>query len=330
MAKDADLIVSLGCRYSDFTTASKTQFQNQDVKFINVNLNAMDAHKHGACPVQSDIRSFLEDLTKAMSFETSQEYQNEVNSLKEEWSKTYYELTHPKRDKNSLIHQSEVIRAVNETLDENATIVHAAGGLPGDLHKLWHSRDTKDYHSEYAYSCMGYEIAGALGAKMADPEREVYAFLGDGSYLMLNHELITSIQEGIKINVILLDNHGYQCIHNLQRGCGGASFGNEFRFRNETTQQLTGEPVPVDFVKNAESLGAKTFVAETEEEIKAAIKAAKKETRSCLIYVAIEPSTPLPGYSWWDVPVSEVSSDKAVQSNRSEYEVNIKKQRFYY
>jgi 3D-(3,5/4)-trihydroxycyclohexane-1,2-dione acylhydrolase (decyclizing) len=209
-------------------------------------------------------------------------------------------------------------------------MVHAAGGLPGDVHKLWRSKASGDYHSEYGYSCMGYEIAGALGVKMARPEREVYAFVGDGSYLMLNHEIVTAVQEGRKITVVLVDNHGYQCIHGLQRSCGSHGFGNEFRAREASTGRLTGDPVAVDYVANARSLGAVALCADTEEGLVRALQEARAQDRTCLVYVPIEPSTPIPGYSWWDVPVAEVSETKEVGPARDAYREAKKKQRFHY
>jgi 3D-(3,5/4)-trihydroxycyclohexane-1,2-dione acylhydrolase (decyclizing) len=198
------------------------------------------------------------------------------------------------------------------------------------LHKLWKNRNATDYHSEYAYSCMGYEIAGALGAKFAAPQREIYAFLGDGSYLMLNHEIVTSVQEGRKITVLLLNNFGYQCIHNLQRGSGSESFGNEFRMRDESKGRLVGEKLAVDFAANARSLGAKVFVAADEAELKAALENARKEKGTCLIYMETDPTIGVPGFSWWDVPVAEVSGQAKAQAARKNYDEKIKSWRYHY
>jgi len=332
LAEISDLVIGLGCRYSDFTTASKTQFKNKNVKFINININEMDSKKHGAFSIPADIKETLSILNTCSDLrETNSEYQDTIKKLKQLWIKDYQELTHPLKDKDSLWHQSELIRVLNDFTDQDCTIVHAAGGLPGDLHKLWRSKESKDYHSEYAYSCMGYEIAGALGVKLATPHREVYAILGDGSYLMLNHEIVTSIQESKKITIILVNNNGYQCIHNLQRGCGGKSFGNEFRYReNEHSSGLSGETIKIDFLENAKSLGAKIFSAFNEQDFKIALGEAKKENGTTLIYTEVEPSTPLKGYSWWDVPISEVSNDKNVQETLKKYKEMKKEQRFYY
>ena len=330
IAQDADVVLVLGSRLSDFTTASKTQFQDPAVRFVSANVSAYDAHKHGALPLVGDVRAVLEELGEALAgYRIADELERQIRAAREEWERVHREIVHPERD-GGLLHQAEVIRILNEHVDENATVVHAAGGLPGDLHKLWRSKASGDYHSEYGYSCMGYEIAGALGVKMARPEREVYAFLGDGSYLMLNHEIVTSVQEGLKITVVLNDNHGYQCIHGLQRSCGSHGFGNEFRLRDGSTGRLTGEPVEVDYVANARSLGAVALCADSEEGLVRALAEARQQDRTCLIYVPVEPRASIPGFSWWDVPVAEVSETKEVRRAREAYLEKKKKERYYY
>ena len=329
-AREADLVLVVGSRLSDFTTASKTQFQDPRVRFVAVNPSAYDAHKHGALPLVGDARAALEDLARALEgYRVTAEHERAVAEARSEWEKAWRDIVHPKRQGGRL-HQAEVIRVLNDSLDERSTMVHAAGGLPGDVHKLWRSKVPGDYHSEYGYSCMGYEIAGALGVKMAQPEREVYAFVGDGSYLMLNHEIVTSVQEGLKITIVLVDNQGYQCIHNLQRSLGSAGFGNEFRARDRVSSRLEGDFVPVDFVANARSLGAVAFAAEDEPGLVKALAEARGETRTCLVYVPVERSTPLPGSSWWDVPVAEVSESKGVTKARRDYVDALKKRRFHY
>lgn len=332
IAAEADLVICMGTRLSDFTSASKSQFQNPEVRFLSMNIHAADAHKHGALPLVGDLRSTLEELSAFLQgYEVPKRYRSEVAEAREKWEKLHHEITHPKKqDQQKKLAQSEVIRIVNECLGEEATVVHAAGGLPGDLHKLWRCKDAQDYHSEYGYSCMGYEIAGALGVKMARPEREVYAFLGDGSYLMLNHEIVTSVQEGMKITIILNDNHGYQCIHSLQKNCGGESFGNEFRHREAGSERLQGRELEIDFLENARSLGAVGFKATSESELKKAIEDARRETRTCLIYVPVDAAAGVPGFSWWDVPVAEVSERPKTRQARQDYEKNIQKQKFYY
>jgi 3D-(3,5/4)-trihydroxycyclohexane-1,2-dione acylhydrolase (decyclizing) len=326
IAREADVILVVGTRLSDFTTASKTQFQAEGVRFIALNVNAYDAAKHGALPLVGDARLGLDELARLLEgHRVSSGYAAEIASAREEWARTREELT---RSPDGRLTQAEVIRVLNDEVGPGATVVHAAGGIPGDIHKLWRAKEADDYHSEYGYSCMGYEIAGALGVKLARPEREVYALVGDGSYLMLSQELLTSIQEGTKVTVVLLDNHGYQCIHNLQRSCGGQGFGNEFRAR--VGGRLEGEPLAVDYVKNAESLGARTFTARTASELSRALREARAEPRSCLIYIPLESISALPGTSWWDVPVAEVSTRPSVREKRAEYETAKKRQRFHY
>ena len=330
IAAQADLILVIGARLSDFTTASKTQFQNESVRFANINVNACDAHKHGALPLVGDARAILEELSEALKgYCISDSFRNRIAAAKANWESAKQKIVMPE-SKGGNLFQSEVIRILNEHCDGHSTVVHSAGGIPGDIHKLWKSRSPDDYHSEYGYSCMGYEIAGALGVKMADPGRDVYAFLGDGSYLMLNHEIVTSIQEDLKITIVLCDNHGYQCIHGLQRSCGGESFGNEFRHRDAGNRRLEGPPLEIDFCQNAQSLGAVIFKAEDEASLKEALLAAKKETRTTLVYVPTETDSNIPGYSWWDVPMSGSSENAGVQAARWAYEEAKRKQRFYY
>ena len=329
-ASEADLVINIGTRLSDFTTASKSQFQNPGVRFIAVNVNPMDAHKHGAFPLTGDARAVLDDLADAVGdHSVSSEYANIISSWKADWERAHAEIVHPENDEGPL-YQSEVIHILNEFGDENSTTIHASGGVPGDIHKLWNCKAAMDYHSEYGYSCMGYEIAGAMGVKMADPSREVYALVGDGSYMMLSQDVVTSIQEGLKITVILLDNHGFQCIRGLQTSCGGKDFGNEFRARESESNRLEGEFVEIDFCANAKSMGAVVYRAEDEASFIEALGKAKEETRTTIIYVPIRRESNIPGYSWWDVPVSDSSSIPAVRIAHQNYQEAKKKQRFYY
>jgi 3D-(3,5/4)-trihydroxycyclohexane-1,2-dione acylhydrolase (decyclizing) len=218
---------------------------------------------------------------------------------------------------------------MNRFIDDKVVIVCAAGGLPGDLHRLWRSKQPKTYHLEYGFSCMGYEVPGAFGIKMAEPEREVYALVGDGSYLMLHSELVTSLQEGRKINLILFDNHGYQCIHNLQRGHGSNGYGNEFRYSGET-RQGSGDYMPIDFAAHAGSLGAKTYTANTVDELRNALEKAKSETVSTLIDVKVLPGTGTDGYeSWWRVDVPEVSENENVRKAYKDLEENLRTAKWY-
>jgi 3D-(3,5/4)-trihydroxycyclohexane-1,2-dione acylhydrolase (decyclizing) len=328
IARQADLVVLIGTRLSDFTTASKTLFECENVRFVAIQIDSFDAHKHGALPLVGDARAVLEDLDAALQgYRVDDSYTAEIFSVKDEWERTWSQIVHP--HPSAKLQQAEVIRILNERVGPAATIVHAAGGLPGDLHKLWKSVGRDDYHSEYGYSCMGYEIAGALGVKMARPEREVYALVGDGSYLMLHTEIVTSIQEGLKITVILLDNGGYQCIHGLQQACGGRSFGNEFRSR-DGQGRIDGTFVSIDFVQNARSLGAVAMRADTEAELVTALETAHRESSTTLIHVPVEAEARLPGWAWWDVPVAEVSDVQSVQAAREQYVQDRKKQVFYY
>jgi len=332
LAAGADLVIAVGTRLADFTTASKTAFQDPDVRFVGVNVAAMDAYKLGATGLVGDARATLEMLTRALRgvrYHTGEEYERAVQSLKAEWD-TAVDAQRRVADPARLT-QANVIGLVNSVSGPRDVVVCAAGGLPGDLLKLWRPADPKGYHLEYGYSCMGYEIAGGLGVKMADPSREVYVMVGDGSYLMLNHELVTSVQEGYKLTVVLLDNHGFQCIRGLQQQAGSPSFGNELRFRDEVSGRLDGAYIPVDFVKNAESLGVTACAAGSRDELCTALERAARDTRTTLIYVPVEVEAKVPGYEgWWDVPVAEVSAEEGVQSALRAYRAGKAKQRFYY
>ena len=277
-----------------------------------------------------DARAVLEDLAEALQgFSVSGDYVKAYSNWKAAWFEAHADIVHPDNESGPL-YQSEVIHILNEFGDENSTTVHASGGVPGDIHKLWKSKDAQDYHSEYGYSCMGYEIAGAMGVKMADPNREVYALVGDGSYMMLSQDIVTSIQEGLKITIVLVDNHGFQCIRGLQTSCGGEDFGNEFRLRKGDSKRLEGEFVEIDFCANARSLGASVFRADDEASLIDALAKAKEETRTTVIYVPVRRESNIPGYSWWEVPVSATSKLPAVQQAHADYEEAKKKQRFYY
>jgi 3D-(3,5/4)-trihydroxycyclohexane-1,2-dione acylhydrolase (decyclizing) len=332
VATEADVVIVVGTRLSDFTTASKTQFQNPAVRFISINVHAGDAAKHGALPLIGDAQATLAALGRAVrGWQVPGSYRGVVSAARTAWEKPWRAMTSPsRRSPDRLLYQSQVIRVLNEACDAHSTVVHAAGGIPGDIHKLWRGKSATDYHSEYGYSCMGYEIAGALGVKLADAKREVYALIGDGSYLMLNHEIVTAVQEKLKITVVLTDNHGFGCIHNLQRSCGGRSFGNEFRARTGRSGRLEGEPVPVDFMANARSLGATVFSAHDETSLKVALAAARGQTNTCLIYVPVTPGSVMKGFAWWDVPPAAISGVPSVSAARTAYDRAAKRQRFYY
>lgn len=329
LATEADLVINIGTRLSDFTTASKSQWQNPRVRFLGINIVSSDARKHGALPLVGDARAVLTQLTRALAGWTiSGAHRAAIARAKEKWSATRAALVAPKR--GVPLTQAQVIDALNLACGTDGTVIHASGGIPGDIHKLWRSHAANDYHSEYGYSCMGYEIAGALGIKLAEPQREVYAFLGDGSYLMLHTEIVTAVQEGLRLTIVVCDNHGFGCIHGLQRGSGGKSFGNEFRHRTSAQARLEGKPVEVDFAKNAESLGATGIRANTLGELRDALAQAKTSKGVVVIHVPVPADVRLPGYSWWDVPVSATSKLPGVKAARVAYDRALKKQKFYY
>src|SRR5499427_5159303 len=260
VAREADLIIGIGTRYSDFTTASKTAFQNPKVQFINLNIAEFDSFKHGALPLVADARSGIEALGKALrGWTVSNAYRNRAKKLSAEWDQEVDRLYHSAT--GLPVSQAEVIGAVNDFARPQDVVMCAAGSLPGDLHKLWRTRDSKGYHMEYGYSCMGYEVAGGLGIKIAAPEREVYVMVGDGSWLMMSSELVTAVQEGIKLNIVLVDNHGFQSIGGLSQAIGNGQFGVRYKLRDQRTGQLNGENIPIDFAANARSLGAHVIAA---------------------------------------------------------------------
>lgn len=310
LAAKADLIIGIGTRYSDFTTASVTAFQNPVVQFININVAEMDAFKRSALPLVGDAQVIVEELHRALqNYKIDHDYLSEIARLRAEWDAEVDRIY--SRHIGPPLSQGEVIGALNSVLDPKDVIVCAAGSLPGDLHKLWRTRDPKGYHMEYGYSCMGYEIAGGLGVKMADPDREVYVLIGDGSYLMMAQEIVTALQEHIKINIILLNNHGFSSIGGLSRACGSEGFGTEYRYRENG---LTGALIPVDFSANAASLGARCRVAKTLDDLTQAIEQAKKESTTSIIVVETDYHDRVPGYeSWWDVPIAEVSQEESVR-----------------
>jgi 3D-(3,5/4)-trihydroxycyclohexane-1,2-dione acylhydrolase (decyclizing) len=327
LAKDADLIIAIGTRLSDFTTASKTAFQNPAVKFININVSEFDSFKHAALPLTADARQTLQELGAALpGWKVPESYQGEIGKLRSEWNQEVDRIY--ARRHGPPLSQGEVVGLLNATLQPRDIIVNAAGSLPGDLHKLWRTRDPKGYHMDYGYSCMGYEVAGGLGVKMADPSREVYVLIGDGSYLMMAQEIVTSLQEKIKLNIVLFDNHGFSSIGGLSRACGSGGFGTEYRYREEG---LTGPVIPIDFAANAASLGAYAVKACTYEQLGAALAEAKKQPRTSVVVIEADYNDRVPGYdSWWDVPIAEVSENPAVQEARTAYVEAVKKERYYW
>ena len=329
LAREADLIIGVGTRYSDFTTASKTAFQNPDVKFININVAEFDAYKHSALPLTGDARSTLEELFGELKgHHVNSSMTARVEGYKSQWENEVdriYNLNH-----KPMLSQGEVIGMLNTFSDPKDVVLCAAGSLPGDLHKLWRTRDPKGYHLEYGYSCMGYEVAGGLGVKMADPSREVYVMVGDGSYLMMAQEIVTAVQEGIKINVVLIDNHGYGSISGLSTALGSDAFGTLYKKRG-VDGELSGDNLPIDFAENARSMGAHVIKANTREEFESALKECRQQSLPTVIVVQVDREQRVGGYeSWWDVPVAEVSTMPSVQAAREAYEKMLPQERHFW
>jgi 3D-(3,5/4)-trihydroxycyclohexane-1,2-dione acylhydrolase (decyclizing) len=326
IAADADLVLGIGTRWSDFTTASKTAFRDPDVRFVNVNVADFDAAKHAGLALVGDARATLErfaELLKGWSVDGT--YHEDAARLNAEWDaevSRFYALGHA-----PLPAQSEVLGAVNDAVAPTDVVVCAAGAMPGDLHKLWRTRDPKGYHVEYGFSCMGYEIAGGLGVKLAAPERDVYVLVGDGSYLMLSSELVTAVQEGVKLTVVLVDNHGYNSIGSLSRSLGTDGFGTLFRYRRngslgvDSDNTTATDYLPIDLAANAESLGARAIRAGSIDELRAGLEAAKAESGTTVIAIEVDRYEGVPAYeSWWDVAVAEVSGVESVRAARERYE----------
>jgi 3D-(3,5/4)-trihydroxycyclohexane-1,2-dione acylhydrolase (decyclizing) len=328
LAREADLIMGIGTRYSDFTSASKTAFQNAAVRFININVAEFDACKHAALPLTGDARITIDELQSMVGdYEVEQTYREKIQTLREGWEIEVDRIYSLSIDPP--ITQGEVIGVLNNFTEASDVVVCAAGSLPGDLHKLWRTRQPGGYHMEYGNSCMGYEIAGGLGAKMAEPQREVYVMVGDGSYLMMAQEIVTSLQEGYKLNIVLLDNHGFSSIGGLSRACGNEGMGTNYRYRRG--EKYDGDVLRVDFAANAASLGAWTATANTADELKAALIAGRKQDRTAVVVIPTSYDQRVPGYeSWWDVPIAEVSEREAVKTARKNYEEARKKERMFF
>ncbi len=334
VAAEADIVIGVGTRYSDFTTASKTAFQNPDVSFVNVNIADSDSHKLGGLALTGDARVTLEALDKRLEgWTVDAGYRKRYEELRAEWDREVshlYNLGH-----GPVPAQSEVLGAVNELSGPRDVVVCAAGSMPGDLHKLWRTRDSKGYHVEYGYSTMGYEIAGGLGVKLAEPEREVYVMVGDGSYLMMAQEIVTSIQERLKLTVVLVDNEGFASIGGLSRSKGMAGFGTRYRYRSDGSLgddagHKSGEPLPVDLALNAQGLGAHVIRARNIEELRDALGAAKGIDRTVVIHIPVDRYEGVPSYdSWWEVPVAEVSESNEVKKARDEHERGMARRRWH-
>jgi 3D-(3,5/4)-trihydroxycyclohexane-1,2-dione acylhydrolase (decyclizing) len=329
VAREADLVIGLGTRYSDFTTASKTAFQHSKVKFININVAEVDAFKHSALPLVADARVAIDKLGEALSgYRVTGDYAHTISKHRKLWDEESSRIFSSRR--GPPVSQGEVIGAVLKASRPQDVVVCAAGSLPGDLHKLWQTRRPGGYHLEYGYSCMGYEVAGGLGVKMADPTREVYVMVGDGSFLMMSSEIVTSIQEGYKLNIIVLDNHGFQSIGGLSESIGSHGFGTEYQRRNSQTGQLDGGPLPVDFAAITQAMGAHSVRANDYGELAGALDAAKHIPCTNVIVIETDKEARVPGYeSWWDVPVAEVSEMSSVRKVYGEYEKALRKERIF-
>ena len=333
IAREADVVVGVGTRWSDFTTASRTAFQQPGVRFVNVNVAAADSAKHAGVAVVADARQALLALTRELDdWGTPDDYRQQVRDLAAAWDRTVERAYHLRNRPRPA--QSEVIGAVNEIAEPHDVVVCAAGSMPGDLHKLWRTSDPKGYHVEYGYSCMGYEIAGGLGVRMAADEdgggRDVFVLVGDGSYLMMAQELVTAVQERIKIIVVLVQNHGFQSIGALSEQVGAPRFGTWYRYRNPETGRLDGDVLPVDLAANAASLGVPVIRADDVDELRNALREAKRTDGPVLVHVETDPMVPAPdSESWWDVPVAEVARLDATTEARKAYEAQLDQRRTY-
>jgi len=319
LAREADLVIGIGTRYSDFTTASRTVFASEDVRFVNINVQRFDAAKHGAEMVVADAKAALEALTTALAgWTTDEAYQQRAGELDDAWQKVVDECYH--RDHHPLPAQTEVFGALNELMGDDDVVINAAGSMPGDLQALWRARTPEQYHLEYAYSCMGYEIPASLGVKLAvGDERQVVAIVGDGTYQMLPMELATIVQEGLKVIFVLLDNHGFASIGALSESRGSQRFGTKYKVRSEAGR-LDGENVPLDLAANAASWGADVLRCHGIDEFRANYAKAAASDRTTVLYIETDITGPNPpGHAWWDVPVSQVSELESTQKAYEEY-----------
>ncbi|HCR17073.1 MAG TPA: 3D-(3,5/4)-trihydroxycyclohexane-1,2-dione acylhydrolase (decyclizing) [Candidatus Latescibacteria bacterium] len=334
IARQADLVICVGTRLSDFATGSHSLFQNQNVRFVGINVSGHDAYKQGALPITADAKLAMTALlaaAKKTDIRPQPTYVQEIGVLKQEWESQLKEEVY-QQIPGEAMGQGQVVQGMNEEVQAGDTIVAAAGAPPGDLQKIWDASGGRNCHLEFGFSCMGYEIPAAIGVRMTQPEGEVLVYVGDGTYLMNPTELVTAMQEGLKITVVIAENHGFQCIRQLQMGTVGNSFGNEFRKRNVESGRLDGEYVAIDFAKNAESMGARSWNVTSPEQLQVALREAREETRSCVIVAEVEKHLYSPDSGvWWDVAAAEETGDEVTRDIRRVYEEGRDRlQRFYY
>jgi 3D-(3,5/4)-trihydroxycyclohexane-1,2-dione acylhydrolase (decyclizing) len=329
LTAEADLIIAIGTRLGDFTTGSKTAFP-ASARIIGINITPMDAHKHFALPIVADARRALSQLHEALNaagYQVNDGRLKVITKQKSEWDDTVSEIIRVKEPDD--LAQAEVIGLVNDIFTGDAVMINAAGSMPGDLIKLWRPTFERSYHLEYGFSCMGYEIPAGIGVKLAEPSRRVVVMIGDGSYLMLNSEIVTAVTEGLDLTIVIVDNHGYQSIHGLQRSVGSPSFGNELRHRDASSGQLSGDYVTIDFAAHAASMGANAVYTRSEAEFKKALTNARDAKGVQVVVVEVNPEKRVGGYAfggWWDTPVAEVSEQPRVQEARQQYDSAKQKQ----
>jgi 3D-(3,5/4)-trihydroxycyclohexane-1,2-dione acylhydrolase (decyclizing) len=322
LARTADLVIGVGTRYSDFTTASGTLFRDPGVRFLGINITAFDAHKLAARTLVCDARTGLAALAGALhGHRVADAYAAEYRAGKERWERVVQAAY--RGDDDAVPTQTQVLGALDAVVGDEDVVINAAGSLPGDLHKLWRSRSPRQYHLEYGYSCMGYEIPAAIGVQQAAPDTVVWSLVGDGTYLMMPTELVTAVQEGLPVNVVLLQNHGYASIGGLSESVGAERFGTAYRHR-AADGTFTGAPLPVDLAANAASLGMDVLRAKTVRELREALAAARASDRPTCVYVETDPApTAPPAEAWWDVPVAETATREAARTAREEYDRQV-------
>jgi 3D-(3,5/4)-trihydroxycyclohexane-1,2-dione acylhydrolase (decyclizing) len=328
LAREADLVVGIGTRYSDLTTASQTAFQDPGVRFININVTELDAFKQAALPLVGDARAVLSELAANVGdSHVDDRYAAHVVELQDAWREERARLIRLNRDRPT---QAQIIDAINRSAEPRDVLVGAAGSMPAEMQKVWDARDPKSFHLEYGYSCMGYEISGGIGCKMADPSREVYVLVGDGSYQMMPGEVATAVQEGVKVILVIVNNNGYGSIRSISERLGTGDYGTRFRYRESSSGGLTGDIVPVDLAANVRSLGAPAVECRTMQELEHALLDARSVSTTTAIVIDAHPTELVPSYeTWWDVPIAEVSEMDSVRTVRAAYEERRAQERFF-